>query len=245
MGKRKQPFGYRMEMGRTTLCPQEAETVRFIFQQYIDGASFQILVHALNGRGVPYITGKAWNKNMVARILADTRYTGGDGYAAIVEKSDMRKARQRRLEKQCPSQKTDAQKVLRQLSCRTVTKRMEQQVLDLMNSLVGRPEKLHTQVVCADSELCRELKTKLDKTMSIYPIDEELARDLILNLAAARYNVIGSQEYETERLQRIFATAVPMEKLNADLLKSTVSSIHLKENGAVCLELKNHQIISR
>ena len=35
------------------------------------------------------------------------------------------------------------------------------------------------------------------------------------------------------------------EKLNADLLKSTVSSIHLKENGAVCLELKNHQIISR
>lgn len=62
MGKRKLPFGYRMEMGKTALKLQEAETVQFIFQQYIDGASFRELVHALNGRGVPYITGKLWNK---------------------------------------------------------------------------------------------------------------------------------------------------------------------------------------
>ncbi len=37
MGKRKLPFGYRMEMGKTALQLQEAETVQFIFQQY--GAS--------------------------------------------------------------------------------------------------------------------------------------------------------------------------------------------------------------
>lgn len=245
MGKRKLPFGYRMEMGKTALHLQEAETVQFIFQQYIDGASFRELVHALNGRGVPYITGKSWNKNMVARILADARYAGADGYPAVVEQSDLQKAERRRLEKQRPSQKTDAQKVLRQLSCRTATKSMEHQVLDLMNSLVGRPEKLHIQTVCADGDQCCELQSQLDKTMAIYPVDEELARNLILKLAAARYSMIGSLEYETERLQRIFAAAKPMETLDAELLKSTVSSIHLQENGAVCLELKNHQIISR
>ena len=149
------------------------------------------------------------------------------------------------MEKQRPAQKTDAQKVLRQLRCRTVTKSMDQQVLDLMNSLVGRPEKLHIQTVCTDGDQCGELKIQLDKTMAIYPIDEELARSLILKHAAARYSMIGSLEYETERLQRIFAAAKPMETLDAELLKSTVSSIHLQENGAVCLELKNHQIISR
>lgn len=245
MGKRKLPFGYRMEMGKIALQLHEAETVQFIFQQYIDGASFRELVYALNGRGVPYITGKPWNKNMVARILADARYAGADGCPTVVEKSDLQKAEKRRMEKQRPSQQTDAQKVLRQLSCRTATKSMEQQVLDLMNSLVGRPEKLHIQTVCTDGDQCGELKIQLDKTMAIYPIDEELARSLILKLAAARYRMIGSLEYETERLQQIFAAAKPMETLDAELLKSTVSSIHLQENGAVCLELKNHQIISR
>ena len=40
MGNRKQPFGYKMEFGEIVPQPQEAETVRSIYLQYIAGASF-------------------------------------------------------------------------------------------------------------------------------------------------------------------------------------------------------------
>lgn len=75
---RKQPFGYRMEFGEYTLHPAEAETVRWIYQTYLAGASYQELVEALQERGVAYDEGKLWNKNMVARILEDKRYIGTD-----------------------------------------------------------------------------------------------------------------------------------------------------------------------
>ena len=40
MGIRKQPFGYRVEMGEVVLHAQEAKLVEYIFQQYLCGASF-------------------------------------------------------------------------------------------------------------------------------------------------------------------------------------------------------------
>lgn len=93
--------------------------------------------------------------------------------------------------------------------------------------------------------MCVELKAQLDKILTIQPVDEDSARNLIFKLAAARYDMIGTSEYETLRLKRIFATAEPMETLNAELLKSTVSKIHIQENGAIYMELKNHQLIAR
>ena len=245
MGNRKQPFGYRMEMGQIVPHPQEAETVQFIFQHYIAGTSFSRLVQALNAQPIPYTGSKSWNKNMVARILADTRYTGEDGYPAIIEESDMWKAEQRRAEKQRPSHRTEAQKVLRQLSGRTATQSMEQQVLDLLNNLAGRPEKVRISPRQLGSDPCHARKVQLDKLIGIQPINEDQANSLIFQLAAARYDMIGSADYETERLKRIFAAAAPMETLDAALLKSTVSAIHILENGAIRLELKNHQVIAR
>ena len=67
-GNRKQPFGYRMEFGEYTPHPAEAETVRWIYQTYLAGASYQELVEALQERGIAYDEGKLWNKNMVARM---------------------------------------------------------------------------------------------------------------------------------------------------------------------------------
>lgn len=39
MGKRKQPFGYKMKLGEIVPQPQEAETVRSIYLQYNKGGS--------------------------------------------------------------------------------------------------------------------------------------------------------------------------------------------------------------
>ena len=76
MGNRKQPFGYRMTLGEITIQPEEAETVRSIYLQYIAGASFKQLAEQLQAEDVLYDEDKSWNKNMVA---APARYADGSG----------------------------------------------------------------------------------------------------------------------------------------------------------------------
>ena len=81
---RKQPFGYKMEWGKLVLQEQEASVVRWIYQTYLLGASYNDLVEVLQKRKIPYITGKLWNKNMVARILENPKYTGQCDYPPLI-----------------------------------------------------------------------------------------------------------------------------------------------------------------
>lgn len=243
MGNRKQPFGYRMEMGEIVIHPQEAEIVRFIFREYIAGAAFNGLVNALKNQEIPYDADKLWNKNMVARILGDERYIGENGFPPIIERSDIEAAQRIRASKQNPVQKTAAQKLLRQLSGHTATAAMERQTKDLLNSVIGRPDKIAAIPQEPDSHVCGEIQVKLDAVMLVQPIEEETAKDLILQLASARYDAIGSAEYETVRLRRLLTKAEPMTELDAELLKSAVSAIQISGSGTISLRLKNNQIL--
>lgn len=244
MGNRKQPFGYRMEMGETVLHPQEAELVEYIFLQYIAGATYKTLVAELQNQSVPYDEGKAWNKNMVARILEDTRYTGQSGYPAIIRQEMLERAQEKRSSKQVPNQKTDAQKLLRRLSGHTATKRVEQQVLNLLNSLIRNCERIKLPCVVSPIQSDEpQLQRELDAVMGYQPIDEDAAQKLILDIAAVQYSVIGNEEYETARLQRVFAQCQPMTQLDAKLVQSTISAIFIPSNGTLVIRLRNNQVI--
>ena len=81
---RKQPFGYKMEWGEIVIQEQEASVVRWIFQTYLAGASYNDLTEALEKGDVPYEVGKLWNKNMVARILENAKYTGQCDYPPLI-----------------------------------------------------------------------------------------------------------------------------------------------------------------
>lgn len=246
MGNRKQPFGYRMEMGETVLHPQEAELVEYIFLQYIAGATYNTLVAELQNQSVPYDEGKAWNKNMVARILEDTRYTGQSGYPAIIRQEMLERAQEKRSSKQVPNQKTDAQKLLRRLSGHTATKRVEQQVLNLLNSLIRNCERIKLPCVVSPIQSDEpQLQRELDAVMGYQPIDEDAAQKLILSIAATQYSAIGYGEYETARLQRVFSQCQPMTELDAEILRSTVSAIQIYSDGSLDILLKNNQIIGR
>ena len=246
MGKRKQPFGYRMKMGEIVLHPQEANLVAYIFQQYIAGATFNTLVQELKDQPIPYYEGKAWNKNMVARILEDRRYTGESNYPAIIQMETLERALVKRCAKQAHNQKTDAQKLLCRLSGHTATERTEQQVLNLLNSLIRNPDLIKlpyavSPIVSDESQLQDELNT----AMGYQPIDEDAAQRLILSIAAAQYSAIGSGEYETARLQRVFSQCQPVTELDAEMLRSTVSAIQIYSDGSLDIRLKNNQIIGR
>ena len=116
MGNRKQPFGYRMTLGEITILPEEAELVRFIFQGYSTGATLGELTKALCRQEIPYYESQTWNKNMVSRILEDSRYIGEKGYPALIEPEQLRAAAEKRTARACPPQKTPAQKAVKRVS---------------------------------------------------------------------------------------------------------------------------------
>lgn len=90
--KRVFPFGYQMRDGQVVVNPQEAELVREIFEQYRQGKTTPELAASAMLQGVPYREGAAvWNKNMVCRILDDSRYTGTDEYPPLWDRSFTRR----------------------------------------------------------------------------------------------------------------------------------------------------------
>ena len=69
------PFGYRIANGNYEVIPEEGQLVRQIFSQYLEGNSLLQLAEMAQRSGIPYRENTAhWNKNMIARMLDDTRY---------------------------------------------------------------------------------------------------------------------------------------------------------------------------
>ena len=225
-GNRKQPFGYRMEFGEYTPHPAEAETVRWIYQTYLAGASYQELVEALQERGIAYDEGKLWNKNMVARILEDKRYSGTDRYPAILPEEQYRGAQERRRDRAVPVRKTPAQMELRRLC-----------------GGPPHPERIASgQTEMEDPAESRKLRRELEEALQSPPVDGERTRNMALRLAEHRLNAIGAEEYETTRLQKLFRNHPLMEELERELLCESVRQITYRGKG-IQVRLKNGQIM--
>ena len=240
---RKRPFGYRMELGEIVLHPAEAETVRWIYDSYLAGASYNALVDKLRERGVPYNEGRPWNKNMAARILADCRYTGEGDFPQIIPEGQFNLAQVRRQERANPCRKSPSQKELRKLCGGSPPAWVERQVLGLLNRLIQRPELIACPVPEAKplSEVDK-LRRELDELLHCPPVDETRARRLAFRLAALQLNAIGPEEYETLRLRRLFQGRTPMAELEQELLHESVRRITVS-NGTVTILLKNNQTL--
>ena len=128
MGNRKQPFGYKMALGEIVIQEAEARLVQGIFRRYIAGESLNELTEALRQQDIPYDEGRLWNKNMVARILADIRYTGEKGYPKLIDEEQLIAANEKRSNKPQLPKKTEAQKVLRRLCGTPPSEQVEQSV---------------------------------------------------------------------------------------------------------------------
>ena len=240
---RKRPFGYRMELGETVLHPAEAEAVRWIYDSYLAGASYNALVDKLRERGIPYDGDKPWNKNMAARILADCRYTGEGGFPSIIPKGQFQMVQVRRQERTTPCQKSPAQKELRKLCRGSPPDWVERQVLGLLNRLIQRPELITCPVPEAKppSEVDK-MRRELDELLHRPPVDEAQAKNLAFRLAALQLDAIGPEEYETRRLRRLFQGRAPMAELEQELLHESVRGITVS-NGTVAVLLKNNQTL--
>ena len=77
MAIRTLPFGYCISHGKVCVVEDEAEIVRRTFVGYAEGRSYDDLTRWLNGQSIPYLPGKSWNKNAVAR--SDSGSAGSAG----------------------------------------------------------------------------------------------------------------------------------------------------------------------
>ena len=243
MGNRKLPFGYQMRMGEIVRSEPEAKAVQDIFLQYTLGASLKEIAEQMSKTGPTYDTGKSWNKNMVARILENPKYTGTDSYPKIVDITLFEAVAAKRQTKQRLPERTPAQKALRRICTKPLTPEIEQQVTHLLGRLAEQPEHI-TQPEITSAPQHSTTQADLDSILNTQPLDEEAARSLIFRLAQEQYDAIGNSEYETERLRRLFAAFTCTAELHAELLQSTVSTV-LVTRQTVRLQLKNGQIIGK
>ena len=243
MGNRKLPFGYQMRMGEIVRNEPEAKAVQDIFLQYTLGASLKDTAEQMRKTGPTYDEGKSWNKNMVARILENTKYTGADSYPKLVDIKLFEAASSKRQTKQRLPERTPAQKALKRICSKPPTPEIEQQVTHLLGRLAEQLERI-TQPDKQPMPIHSTTQAELDDILNTQPLDENAARSLICKLAQEQYETIGNEEYETNRLRRLFAAFECTAELNAELLQSTVSAV-LVTRQMVRLQLKNEQIIGK
>lgn len=240
---RKQPFGYKMEWGEIVIQEREASVVRWIFQSYLAGASYNDLIEALEKGDVPYEVEKLWNKNMVARILENSKYTGQCDYPPLISQEQFDAVQSRRQKQSAPPRKTPAQKELRRLCGGSPPPWVERQVLAVLNNLIAHPEQLRCPP-CENTLPAEviQLRQELDDLLNTPPVDEDRARKMALHLAELQLNAIGPEEYETTRLQRLFQKHRPMDDLDQGLLHESVRRITYNRR-TVSILLKNNQIV--
>lgn len=243
---RKLPFGYRMEFGRITIHLEEASWVQYIFTQYNQGVSFQGITDKMRNSGMPYDGDKQWNKNMIARILADYRYCGDKEYPEVVDEVTFQKAAEKRKRKSASQQKTEAQAALRKKCAGRMTSYIESEVLCLLNNLAMNPELIITpQIHRAHSQRLDVLKSELEGLIGQLPVDENRAREVLQEIATEMYADIDPREYETQRLRRLFQKEAPHSELDANLIAMSISAVLMDGNGNVKIRLKNDQIVER
>jgi len=84
--KRALPYGYTIQNGRRTIEEAEADVIRRIFTEYQNGSSMAELAATMTALQIPYCEKRVdWNKNIIARILANPRYAGADDFDPIID----------------------------------------------------------------------------------------------------------------------------------------------------------------
>ena len=86
MKKRNIPFGYQYQNGVIITHPQEAAVLNRIFSEYQNGYSLLEIASRLNDENIEYQPGvTGWSKSRIMRLVENERYTGKNGFPAIID----------------------------------------------------------------------------------------------------------------------------------------------------------------
>ena len=240
MTNRKYPFGYGIENGKITVNDVEADAVRKIYSLYIGGASFNVITAGMNSSDIAYETGREWNKNTVARILKNEKYTGCGEYETIISEAEAAAVRELRSARQTPCEQTELQKELRRLMGRKPTEKAEAQTVAIMAVLRAEPDMVSADASTnTDVPRLGEMESTLKEMTTTSDFDETTAEKLVADIAAAKLETIGSEDWESEKARRLLADGCD----NAEFLRQAATAILTEPDGSVRLKLKNGQTV--
>ena len=269
MANRKLPFGYCLRNGQVREEATEAEMVRLIFRRYGEGASYGTLANELNALGCHYAPGRPWNKNMVARILQDGRYLGNAEYPRLLSPELFHQAQSARPDvsgrlgrpeikdirvlarcAQCGEPMRRIRKNYWYCSnCMASPRKIKDEALilcveRLLRGLRERPETISPAPIAGgESEAVQAAQERLACELEQTEFDEAAAKTQAIALASARFDALGSGDYETMRLRHLLDGAEPGGSLDAALLRQVAAAVLIHPSGAVSLKLKNGQTL--
>lgn len=268
---RSLPFGYRIRDGKVCVDERNSSTVRMIFEGYIQNASYQKLADTLERQGTPYIPEKHWNKNIVARILKDRHYIGEEEYPPIITQDMFQRAKaantwscdspeHTRLIKnmralvRCPmcgeTMVRNGRSNWRCSDCMDTSVKVTDEVLERSAAeLLKQSGRIasHMEIPDAFSEMgtVQSLEDELFQALDEAEFDEAAAKERAMALASARFDTLGSEDYETMRLKYILSNREQDSEFDAGLFFDIASAILIYPSGAISLKLKNGKIIEK
>ena len=218
---------------------------------------------------------KSWNKNMVARILSNELYTGNETYPAILSDDEYRRAvsakpatgaslnttaktvRQLARCAACGSALTLSGNKYgwarwncpscNDISADAVMPDTIDTLSHILTAMVRNPELIQAppQVEQTVQGMPERSENEFNLAIQAEEFDESAARAKAISLAAARFDALGSEDYETMRIQYILARTEQNGGLDTALLRQITSAILIFPTGEVSLKLKNGQILKR
>lgn len=82
-----------MQNGVIVIHLKEANIVKQIFSQYLNGENLKNVAERLTENQIEFLPGEYnWNKSRIKRMIEDKRYIGGDNYPAIIDKDTFQRA---------------------------------------------------------------------------------------------------------------------------------------------------------
>lgn len=84
----KPPLGYNVRDGKLVICPEEAATVRRIFDAYASGSSYKAIIDELNRDGIKTKRGGAFGSNSLHDLLHNEKYIGTLVYGKSLHAAD-------------------------------------------------------------------------------------------------------------------------------------------------------------
>lgn len=70
------PFGYKLENGYLKVEPEEAETVRWIYEEYASGTGIKTICKQLNLKGIKTRKGNPWSASALSNLIKNPIYKG-------------------------------------------------------------------------------------------------------------------------------------------------------------------------
>lgn len=268
---RKLPFGYCIQNGMICVDEYSADTVREIFDCYIQMASYEKVADMLVCQGRPYTSEKCWNKNIVARILKERRYIGDDEYPVIIPQDIFHRAEAANTWSCASPERMQFIKGLRSLvrcpscggrmmrnfranwrcpdcmdtSVKVMDENLMMSVTELIVELKERAFDIEIPSAFSDSDAVHVLETELEQELDRNKLDEATAKQKAIALAAAQFNTLSSTDYETMQLKYMLSNKEQDGESDTGLLFDITSAILIHPSGAISLKLKNGQIIER